>query len=807
MADKLKAGLNVLTSFVAGETPTAAKLNSITAQLKNASQQLEKALGDIRDQSYPYSAATAARLSAEYGRTDSAALGAAETRTLDIANVARLIGPASALNPIVLPGSLTVTEAVPAGVNEFALEWMPEDPTALTFSVSGSGSAFHTRQSDPADLSAAGHYYVDAYGRIYCTRATHATSPGTVTYEINRESWFGGPGYEGSTYNVLPDPNQLASGGAGVSFGSVDSQGRYPATLPVATYAQFNTAMGSIALSSADPNYNEQLKLPLVLTENYTAGDFIPEGFILLKNFSTGEVYDQAEYTYNNSTSVLVGNVDLTDAISRGDKFYFVTVGTDITTSIDDLRRKMRHGHERRFGEPLVPAYALSEWTKGPWGSEGSFVVSSIAGNHAPQYLHRYGYQSSENDWNDNNIMRGDIVLGVSGQSPGSYLGASTGSLAGSTYKIAFGHPNRNYIHENQSLGFFSMYAGVSDIQIRSASGDVNLVSSIDTTVNAGDRFLVDAAGEIEFLSTGTNKWDVDDDGRLEIRVADGGTVNSGQIRITSAGFYYTYDSSSTVTGMSTSAVDSNHHFVVAATQTSDTGHAGISLRNTTDAFGILNIGTTGTNQPAVGYRYIQFTDSHSARGEVGSIRSSGSSHNNAFYAVDSSSSNIAVNGIGSDITTYDAGDIRFVSGNADYGEYLLTGEDSWEPYDCSKVGKLGLPEGQIVFVREGRFYRSGPGTPMVVTNRAIIEGNSAAELVGAWEVLSFIGQVPVICIGSVQSGDYLIPSEAIPGVAVAISSEEISFQQYKKVIGTAWESAEVGEGQLCRVLCAIGIK
>jgi hypothetical protein len=583
MADKLQQGVNVLTTFVEGETPSAAKLNSITAQLKNVSQQLERAVGDIHGQSYPYSSSTAERLTIAYGRSGLLALSGAESRSLDIANLARLIGPASALNPQVLAGDFEVTEPVPNSVTEFSLRYPPESVAGVSFSKSGVGEAFENVQTI-STLAAAGDYYVDSLGRVFCTQETDATDAGTVTYTVNRNSWFGGAQYMGSRFNVIPGPNQLSSGGNGCSIGSPDAQGRRAITLPTVTHAQFNELMDSVSLDAADPSYGEQLLLPGVLTGSYTAGEIIPEGFVLLKNWTTGEVYDEAEYTYNTSSTLYIGAVDITTEVDRGDVFCLITVGTDITTSIDDLRRKSRHGHDRTFGEPLVPADAITDWTAGPWGSKGSFTVSEIEGNYAPQYLHRYGYQSGENDWNDQNIMRGHLVLGKSGATEGGYLDSS-----GFSYSIYFGDLSGPRLY-NSATSFYldsnggcyldaatsgRFEAAAGDLNLRSLGGNINLYGGTEVNNWAGINYATDthvadvsfrmneavgnmshtssasvgdsiAAGPIHtYHTSGLPLWAIDETG------STGGTSGSGTSNGTGSNHYATtttegsYDSGS----------------------------------------------------------------------------------------------------------------------------------------------------------------------------------------------------------------------------------------------------------------------
>jgi hypothetical protein len=255
-----------------------------------------------------------------------------------------------------------------------------------------------------------------------------------------------------------------------------------------------------VALDSSDPNYGLVPDLPLVITEAYTVGEIIPAGFLLVKNWTTGEVYDEAEYTYNGSNSVLIGNVDITTEADRGDEFVIITVGTDITTSIDDLRRKSRHSHDRTFGEPLVPAASIGDWTAGPWGSRGSFTVSAIEGNPAPQYLHRYGYQSGENSWNDKNIMRGHLVVGKTSSAEGEYFDSSTGF----SYSLYFGDTSGVRLYAQSTNGYFltpgsmnleagggiDIEASGGDVTLQSTGGDVEIRGGLEVLHFAGDPYV-----------------------------------------------------------------------------------------------------------------------------------------------------------------------------------------------------------------------------------------------------------------------------------------------------------------------------
>lgn len=430
MADKIKPGIAVRTTFVAGESPPAAKLNSLSSQLQAASRRLEAVIGDIHSESWPYSTLTATELSLAYGRSASAsgALPNAPTRALDIVNLGRLIGPASNLNPHEL-GTQNITETVPTGKYEFALSYPPSG-TALIFSDT---TVFASQETVPAGLLAAGDYYVDSVGRVFTVSPTNG---GTVIYTYSPITHAGGNAYQDSSFNVIPDPNQLANG-LGCSIGALDGNGRRAVTLPLATHHHYNQSGSGVTLTATAPTYNQQLYLPKVLVDSFTLEEEIPAGFLYLKNFTKNIVYKDATYYYYSSTSILVGTEDITDDVNDGDTFCIITVGTDITTSIDDLRRKTRHNHDRSFGESLIPVGSLANILSVA-GNSGAWVPSAIPGNHFPQYLHRDGWTDGvDQNINDENIMRGDLVLGVDGAAAGNHRTATGASAKLRFYGVA----------------------------------------------------------------------------------------------------------------------------------------------------------------------------------------------------------------------------------------------------------------------------------------------------------------------------------------------------------------------------------
>jgi hypothetical protein len=423
MSDSLQPGVKVAPIFVDGEASPAAKFTAIGAQLSRATRKLEAAVGDIHDESYPYSSLNDARLSVEWGRskTTDAALTGTATRSLDIANLARLIGPSSNLNPKLPAGTVTVTEDIPAGVHEFTLQF---PPLALVSSTDAA-VVIANSQVAPTTVSGTGDFHRSG-STIY---TFDATAGDTITYTLTPSVWGSGPNYTGGTFNVIPDLNQLEAGGDGC-VAVLDGDGRYSITLPLCTHLSSNIGGTVIALTAADPLYNEQLILPRVLVDNYVSDEVIPGGFLYLRNWTTGEVYDDATYYYSANDTIIVGGIDLDDAIADGDLLAIVTVGTDITTTLDDLRQKFAyHKHDRSRGEMAIEAEDIVGWTKEP-GASGIFTKSVMPGNYAPQYLHRDGFESSEDGLNDNNIMRGDLGLGAAFSDPGDFTDTTSGRVS-----------------------------------------------------------------------------------------------------------------------------------------------------------------------------------------------------------------------------------------------------------------------------------------------------------------------------------------------------------------------------------------
>ncbi len=127
-------------------------------------------------------------------------------------------------------------------------------------------------------------------------------------------------------------------------------------------------------------------------------------------------------------------------------------------------------------------------------------------------------------------------------------------------------------------------------------------------------------------------------------------------------------------------------------------------------------------------------------------------------------------------------GGIRFQSGGADFAEWLP---------------RLDLREeieaGQIIGVVAGEVTRDITNSDriMVVSTAPIVLGNMPPEAEeNLYEMVAFVGQVPVKVRGPVKSGDYIVASGLNDGTGVAVSPEAMTASQHSLVVGQAWESS-----------------
>src|SRR3990167_3589548 len=478
-SDKLAKTYKVNIAFVDGETPTASKLNAWSLQINNALTTIEKALGDVWDESYPYFD-TSDKLTQAFEQVDGDDIS--DEKKLEIANLARLIGPSSALNPIHLSG-LTASERVVSqtlGINrtQWSLRYAPIDETTITFDESPAVT-FATRVLSAASLLNAGEYYVDgSSGEIYAVTPTTAVVVATYTVEDSYDAFAS---YRGASFNVIPAPDQTTKC---VATGP-DGEGKYTITLPVLTDQDTEDTRTTTVITDRSLNYSVQLKLPQVL-DHLTAGDTIPDGYLFVRDDTTNQLYRSATYYYENTTSLKVGGV----TIDTANGFTVITVGANLTQSVQDLQLKLfrlRRGLDTRtvIG-PTGLGGAAGTYNNSLSGAE-AYGPSEAPNNYFPQYLNRDGWFGSTYDdgnINDSNGMRGDLVMLSTVRS-----GGSRNNLTADSTAIRFGHATNGPLMRlvNGVTDYFEIDGNGVDVHI--TSGDLE-VDSDDLIVQTGISYL-----------------------------------------------------------------------------------------------------------------------------------------------------------------------------------------------------------------------------------------------------------------------------------------------------------------------------
>ncbi len=140
---------------------------------------------------------------------------------------------------------------------------------------------------------------------------------------------------------------------------------------------------------------------------------------------------------------------------------------------------------------------------------------------------------------------------------------------------------------------------------------------------------------------------------------------------------------------------------------------------------------------------------------------------------------------------------VIYGSKGADYAEWLEK-ENPEEKYMF----------GEVVGVKGGKISRNTTDADQVmsISLAPIVLGNMPDEnRKDAFEKVGFMGQVPVLTLGDVEVGDFIVASGYNDGYAKAISPENITLQDLKQVIGKAWSSSNGQKASIINV--SVGLK
>lgn len=446
MSDKLRDLSPVNVDFSGGEQPTAAKLTSWAQQIDRGFALLEKVIGDPFSDGHPLFSSSNT-LTGGWGYNTTGVNIGAEQRHLQILSLARLIGPASVLNPRVLTNNtVTITENVLGGQNEFKTRYRPITSVSLVEILAN----VFTSSVAQSNVNEFGEYNVDEANGLITYIATQSGAVGTITYDVDISAAKATDTYEDATFNVLPDPNQSTK-----CTVTGPSAGRYTLSIPTATDQQTDWDELTTTLdSSDDPNYLQQLTLPVAWATEFTSGDEIPDGLVKIWDGTANSFLEGQTFYYVDQTSVHVSDVvTLTTGSSR---YSLVVHGTDIIRLLDQLRTNF-HKHEHVGDDGSKPIDHRHITGK----ARGSITLTEIGGgasldigwtrnsgatnfNEHPMYLHRNGADTSTLK----NAMFGHLIMAPEEYDDGTNGWASSqkifydgieGQDGANTRRISFG--------------------------------------------------------------------------------------------------------------------------------------------------------------------------------------------------------------------------------------------------------------------------------------------------------------------------------------------------------------------------------
>lgn len=139
---------------------------------------------------------------------------------------------------------------------------------------------------------------------------------------------------------------------------------------------------------------------------------------------------------------------------------------------------------------------------------------------------------------------------------------------------------------------------------------------------------------------------------------------------------------------------------------------------------------------------------------------------------------------------------VEYSSGNGDYAEWL-------ERVELEEH----IAPGDIVGVIGGKITRdvSKAEQVMVVSHSPIVLGNvPPAGDNHKGNNIAFMGQVPVKVMGPVNTGDYIVASQEIPGYGIAKSQDEMSIEDFKNAVGRSWDSDDSAGPKLINTVVGI---
>lgn len=139
---------------------------------------------------------------------------------------------------------------------------------------------------------------------------------------------------------------------------------------------------------------------------------------------------------------------------------------------------------------------------------------------------------------------------------------------------------------------------------------------------------------------------------------------------------------------------------------------------------------------------------------------------------------------------------VEYISGNGDYAEWM-------QRENFNEI----ITAGDIVGVKGGKITKDLKGAEqiMAVTTAPIVNANMPEKSkVGSGNSIAFMGQIPVKITGPVTTGDFIVAKGTIPGYGVAVKQEDMTTEDYRLVVGRAWETIAVDGPKMVNTLVGV---
>lgn len=446
-----------LAKFINGERPSADKFNSIFQFIESRLRGIDISIGqNITDGSNDVTiidsetSETTSFKVAKKGfkqKNDNEYVLGARDRNLDVSSLMSFIGSASNLNPLMLNELQTIKEIIPAGVTEYNTKYPVSIANFIISLVNLNSSSFTRWRSNNSSLDQDGDFYLGyrnsfvINGAYYTTEITWYKPTETaleLEYVFNPETISNSMlSYQGASYNTIPDfntPKNASSVFVGneeyfynLKFSERDSEGYVTITLPYAKYVSLNVDNQETSeLNSGNPTFHNQIKLPEIFKEiqleSGVSQFLIPKGLLYLVHFDNpAERLIDNDYIYVNETTIKVSGIsdDLLNCLlaepgaENYKQMHLLTVGTDITTSLLDIRNKLSsHNHDGSFGEEKIHIKNIEGiYEYRSIFNSRVYYPTKLQGHIATQYLHRDGYRYNSDPQNADNAILGDLLL------------------------------------------------------------------------------------------------------------------------------------------------------------------------------------------------------------------------------------------------------------------------------------------------------------------------------------------------------------------------------------------------------------